>query len=448
MALTGIEIFKLLPKTNCGDCGVPTCLAFAMALAAGKTELSKCPYLSESVRNQLADASAPPILPVTIGTGDNALKIGGETVMFRHEKRFENPPGIAILVTDKMSETEVNTRLNKINDLVYERVGLTLKANLVAVKSETGDAIKFTALVDKVKKGTDANIILMSEKTEVLRAGTKACSDRKPLLYAATKDNLDVVVALAKETGCPVTAKADNLEELAALTEKLAAAGIKNIVLDSGARKIHQALQDQLIIRSAALNKKYRPLGYPTIVFPCEMTTNPMKEALIATVFIAKYAGIIVLSDFYGESLFPLLVARMNLYTDPQRPMTTKEGIYEINNPDENSPLMVTSNFSLTYSIVAGEIENSKVPGYLFVKDTEGLSVVTSWAAGKLSAEGIGAAILKSGITDKIKHRKLIIPGYLAAEADAFKEEMPGWEIIIGPKDAAELTPFLKTFKP
>jgi acetyl-CoA decarbonylase/synthase complex subunit gamma len=448
MALTGIEIYKLLPKTNCGDCGVPTCLAFAMSLAAGKADLSKCPHLSAEARVKLEDASAPPILPVTIGVGENALKIGGETVMFRHEKRFENPPGIALLITDKMSDAEVAARLKKVNDLVYERVGLTLKANLVALKSETGDVAKFTNLASKVKINSDVNIILMSEKPEVLAAGTKACADHKPLLYAATKDNLDAVAALAKESGCPLAVKAKNIEELTVLTEKLATAGIKNIVLDTGSRNIRQALQDQLIIRSAALNKKYRPLGYPTIVFPCEMTNNPMKEALIAAMFIAKYAGIIVLSDFQGDSLFPLLVARLNIYTDPQRPMTTKQGIYEINNPDENSPLMVTSNFSLTYSIVAGEIENSKVPSYLFVKDTEGLSVVTSWAAGKLSAEGIGSAILKSVITDKIKHRKLIIPGYLAVEKDAFKEEMPGWEIIVGPKDAAELTPFLKAWKP
>ncbi|MHB8105357.1 MAG: acetyl-CoA decarbonylase/synthase complex subunit gamma [Dehalococcoidales bacterium] len=448
MALTGIEIFKLLPKTNCGDCGVPTCLAFAMGLAAGKANLSQCPHISAEARTKLEEASAPPILPVTIGVGDNALKIGGETVMFRHEKRFENPPGIAILITDKMSDAEVTARLKKVNDLVYERVGITLSANLVAVKSETGDAVKFAALAGKVKTGTNANIILMSDKAEVLAAAVKVCADRKPLLYAATKDNLDAVAALAKEHGCPLAVKAAGIEELTTLTEKLAAAGIKNIVLDTGARSVRQALEDQLIIRSAALNKKYRLLGYPTIVFPCEMTTNPMQEAVIAVMFVAKYAGIIVLSDFQGESLFPLLVARLNIFTDPQRPMTTKQGIYEINNPGENSPLMVTSNFSLTYSIVAGEIENSKVPSYLFVKDTEGLSVVTSWAAGKLSAEGIGSAILKSGITDKIKHRKLIIPGYLAAEYEAFKEEMPGWEIIIGPKDAAELTPFLKVWKP
>jgi len=447
MALTGIEIFKLLPKTNCGECGVPTCLAFAMSLATGKTELAKCPHVSEEAKSKLSEASAPPILPVTIGVGDKALKVGGDTVMFRHEKRFENPPGLAILISDKMSDSEADARLKKVKDLTYERVGLTLSANMVALKAETGDAAKFAALAGKVKASSDANIILMSDKADVLAAGLKACADRKPLLYAATKDNADAVAALAKESGCAIAAKAAGIEELAALTGKLTAAGLKNIVIDSGSRAVRKALEDQIIIRSAALNKKFRPLGYPTIVFPGEMTNNPMKEALIAAMFVAKYAGIIVLSDFQGESLFPLLVARLNIYTDPQRPLATKQGIYEINNPNENSPLMVTSNFSLTYFIVSGEIENSKVPSYLYVKDTEGLSVMTSWAAGKFSADIIGPAVLKSGITDKIKHHKLIIPGYIAAESGGLEEEMKGWEILIGPRDAANLTPYLKAWK-
>jgi acetyl-CoA decarbonylase/synthase complex subunit gamma len=447
MALTGIEIFKLLPKTNCGQCGVPTCLAFAMALAAGKAELAKCPHVSEEAKAKLSEAAAPPILPVTIGVGEKALKIGGETVMFRHEKRFENPTGIAILISDTMADAEMDARLKKIEDLVYERVGLSLATNLAALKAESGDGAKFAALAGKVKANSDANIILMSDKADVLAAAVKACADRKPLIYAATKDNVDQVAALAKENGCPVAAKADNLEELAALTEKLAAAGIKDIVLDSGARTAKQALEDQIIMRSAALNKKFRPLGYPTIVQPREMTDDPMKEAMIAAMFIAKYAGIIVLSDFRGESLFPLLVERLNIYTDPQRPLATTEGIYEINNPNENSPLMVTSNFSLTYFLVSGEIENSKVPSYLYVKDTEGLSVMTSWAAGKFSADIIGPAIKKSGIENKIKHRKLIIPGYIAAESGSLEEELPGWEILVGPREAANLPAYLKTWK-
>jgi acetyl-CoA decarbonylase/synthase complex subunit gamma len=448
MALTGIEIFKLLPKTNCGQCGVPTCLAFAMALAAGKAELAKCPHVSEEAKAKLSEAAAPPILPVTIGVGDKALKIGGETVMFRHEKRFENQPGIAILISDNMPDAEVDTRLKKVKDLTYERVGLTLSTNLVALKAESGDVAKFAALAGKVKASSDANIILMSEKADILAAALKACADKKPLLYAATKDNADAVIALAKESGCAVAAKAEGLEGVSELTEKLAAAGLKNIVIDSGWRDVSQAFEDQIIIRAAALNKKFRPLGYPTIVFPCETTNDPMKEAMLAVMFLAKYAGIIVLSDFNGESLFPLLVARLNIYTDPQRPLATKQGIYEINNPNENSPLMVTSNFSLTYFIVSGEIENSKVPSWLYVKDTEGLSVMTSWAAGKFSADIIGPAILKSGIVDKIKHRKLIIPGYIAAESGGLEEEMPGWEILVGPRDAANLTPYLKAWKP
>jgi len=447
MALTGIEIFKLLPKTNCGECGVPTCLAFAMNLATGKAELTACPYVSDEAKEKLSEASAPPILPVTIGVGDRALKIGSETVMFRHEKRFENPPGLAILISDSMDDAEVNAWLEKFKTLEYERVGLTLRPDLVAIKADSGDAGKFEALVNKVKGNSDGGIILMSDNADILAAGLKACADRKPLLYAATKDNLDSVVNLAKENGCPVAVKASGLEELAELTEKLTAAGVKNIVMDSGSRTVRQALEDQIIIRSAALNKQFRPLGFPTIVFPGEMTDNPMKEAVIASMFIAKYAGIIVLSDFQGESMFPLLVERLNIYTDPQRPLATTQGIYEINNPDENSPLMVTSNFSLTYFIVSGEIENSKVPSYLYVKDTEGLSVMTSWAAGKFSADIIGPAIKKSNIADKIKHRKLIIPGYIAAESGGLEEELPDWEIMVGPRDASNLTPYLKAWK-
>ncbi len=447
MPLTGIEIFKLLPKTNCGDCGVPTCLAFAMALAAGKAELAKCPHVSEEAKSKLSEASAPPILPVTVGTGEAALKIGGETVMFRHEKTFVNKPGIALLIKDTMDDAEVDARLKKLTDLQYERVGLTLSSPLAALKAESGDAAKFAAFVEKVMGKTDAVLILMSENADVLAAAANVAKERKPLLYAATKDNVDKVAELAKETGCPIGVKGDGLDDLAELTAKLDAAGIKGLVIDSGSRDVKQAFEDQIIIRNAALVKKNKLVGYPTITFPAEMTDDPMKEAMIAVMFIAKYGGIIVLSDFAGESLFPLLVARLNIYTDPQRPLATTEGIYEINNPDENSPLLVTSNFSLTYFIVSGEIENSKVPAWLYVKDTEGLSVMTSWAAGKFSADIIGPAIKKSGMEDKIKHRKLIIPGYIAAESGGLEEELPGWEILVGPREAAHLPAFLKSWK-
>jgi len=446
--LTGIEIFKLLPKTNCKECGFPTCLAFAMSLATGKAELAACPYVSEEAKAKLVEAAAPPIAPVTIGVGNRALKVGGETVMFRHEKRFENPPGFAILISDTMEESEIDNRLKRFSELQYERVGLTLRPELVAVKDDLGNAAKFEALVNKVKQSSDGGIILMSSSPDILAAGLKACADRKPLLYAATEDNLGRLADLAKENSCPVVVKASNLEELAQLTSKLTEAGVKDIVLDSGARTLRHVFEHQIIIRSAALNKKFRPLGFPTIVFPGEMTDDPMKEAVIASIFVAKYGGIIVLSDFQGESLFPLLVARMNIYTDPQRPLATTEGIYEIGGPDENSPVLITSNFSLTYFIVSGEIETSKVPSYLLVKDTEGLSVMTAWAAGKFVADAIAPFVKKCGIVDMVKHHKLIIPGYAAAESGGLEEELPGWEIQVGPREGAHIPPYLKAWKP
>ncbi|MBA7466298.1 MAG: acetyl-CoA decarbonylase/synthase complex subunit gamma [Dehalococcoidia bacterium] len=448
MPPTGIEIFKLLPKTNCGDCGVPTCLAFAMSLASGKVELSACPHVSEESKEKLSEASAPPILPVTIGVGDRALKIGGETVMFRHEKRFENPPGIAILIKDTMDDAEVNARLQKCQTLQYERVGLLLRPELVAVKGESGDSQKFEGVVGKVAQGTDCGIILMSDNPDVLAAGLKACADRKPLIYAATKDNVDKVAALAKESSCPVAVKGSGLEEVVALSDKLTQAGLKNIVIDSGSRTSRQALEDQIIIRSAALNKKFRPLGFPTITFPCEMTDDPMKEALIASMFVVKYGGIIVLSDFYGESLFPLLVERLNIFTDPQRPLATKEGIYEIGSPGDSAPVLITTNFSLTYFLVSGYLETSRVPSWLLVQDTEGLSVMTAWAAGKFSADIIGPFVKKSGIMDKVKHQKLIIPGYAAVESGGLEEELPGWEILVGPREGAHIPAFVKAWTP
>ena len=448
MALTGIEIFKLLPKTNCKECGDPTCLAFAMKLAAGKAELSLCPYVSEEAKAKLSEAAAPPILPVIIGVGERALKVGGETVMFRHEKRFENPPGLALLVSDTMSDAEIDRRLEKFNKLQYERIGLTLRGNLVAVRCDSGDAAKFEAVAGKVKKNTDGGIILMSTNPDILAAGLKVCADRKPLLYAATEENSDKVADLAKGSSCPLAAKASSVEKLAELTAKLTSAGVKDMVIDSGSRTLRQAFEDQLIIRSTALTKKFRPLGFPTIVFPGEMTDDPMKEAVIASIFVAKYGGIIVLSDFQGESLFPLLVERLNIYTDPQRPLATKEGIYEIGSPNENSPVLITSNFSLTYFIVSGEIETSRVPSWLLVKDTEGLSVVTAWAAGKFVADAIAPFVKKCGIADKVKHRKLVIPGAAAAESGGLEEELSGWEIQVGPREGSHIPAYLKTWKP
>jgi acetyl-CoA decarbonylase/synthase complex subunit gamma len=445
MGLTGIQIFKMLPKTNCGECGVPTCLAFAMNLAAGKAELASCPYVSEEAKAMLSEAAAPPIRPLAMGSGENVVKVGGETVLFRHEKTFVNKPGIAVLLSDTMPEAEVNGRLKRFKELKYERVGLTLRPELIAVKNESGDSGKFEALIKKVKGETDAALILISNKVEALTAGVKACADRLPLIYAATDGNSDALANLAKENKCPLAVKAENLDALIALCDKLTSAGLKDLVIDSGARTLRKAFEDQVFIRRAALVQKNRSLGFPTITFPCEMTKDPMKEALIAATFVSKYAGVIVLSDFQGESIFPLLVERLNIYTDPQRPMMMQQGIYPIGNPTEDSPVLITTNFSLTYFIVSGEVESSRVPSWLLVMDTEGLSVLTAWAAGKFVGDAIGGFIKKSGITEKVKHRRVVIPGAVAAVSGDLEEELgKGWEVKIGPREAAHLPAFLK----
>jgi len=345
MGLTGIQIFKMLPKTNCGECGVPTCLAFAMNLASGKAELDACPYVSDEAREQLAEASAPPIRPVAMGAGVRAFKVGGETVMYRHEKTFYNPTALAVRVTSDMDSGELDEKLKVWNALQYERVGLNLRPELVALKDINGDSGAFAALAKKIAEESEFGLVLMSDKVDVMKAAVDACAFKKPLIYAATNDNAEDMGNLANEAGLPLAVKADDIDDLIGLSDKLTGMGVKDLVLDSISREMKQLFQDQVAIRRAALKAGNRALGFPTITFPCEMAGNLDMETVIASLLIAKYAGIVVLSDFKGESLFPLLLERLNIFTDPQRPMTVTEGIYEIGTPDENSPVLVTTNF-------------------------------------------------------------------------------------------------------
>jgi acetyl-CoA decarbonylase/synthase complex subunit gamma len=445
MALTGIQIFKLLPKTNCKECGVPTCLAFAMNLASGKAELDSCPYVSDEAKEQLAEASAPPIRPVKIGKGVRAFTTGGETVQYRHEKTFYNHTTLAALVGSDISDADLAAKLTTWNAFQFERVGLNLRPELVALKDANGDAAAFAAKAKIIAETSEFNLVLMSDSAEAMKAAVDVAGFKRPLLYAATEANLEEYGEIAKAANLPLTVKADSIEALLPLTDKLVEMGIKDLVLDPGSREIKTALEDQIAIRRAALKNSNRSIGFPTITFPCEMASNLDMESLIASMFIAKYGGIVVLSDFSGDALFPLLLERLNIYTDPQRPMTVTEGIYEVNNPDENSPVLVTTNFALTYFIVSGEIEGSRVPAYLLIKDSEGLSVMTAWAAGKFAGDDVGMFVKKSGIMDKVKHTELIIPGYAAAIAGDVEEELPGWTITVGPREAAHIPGFLKS---
>jgi acetyl-CoA decarbonylase/synthase complex subunit gamma len=371
--------------------------------------------------------------------------VGGETVMFRHEKTFFNPTVIAGLVTTATADAEVDKKLDQFMKLQYDRVGLLLRPEMIVVKDANGDAGKFAALAKKVVDKTDAALLLISDKADVVKAGAEAAKDRKPVIGVATAANADAMGALAKELGLPLYAKADGYDALAELTTKLTGMGLKDLLIDSGSRQLKQAFQDQIVIRRAALVPKFRPFGFPTVTFPCEMTDDPMMEKLYAAVFIAKYGGIVVLNDLSADGIFPLLLERLNIYTDPQKPMIITPGIYEIGTPGPDSPVAVTTNFALTYFIVSGEIEASKVPAWLLIQDTEGLSVMTAWAAGKFSGDSVAMFVKKCGIMDKTKTRTLIIPGYAAGISGDLEEELPDWKILIGPREASHIPAMLKT---
>ena len=446
MALKGTDIVKRLPdggKKNCRECGFPTCFAFAMKLAGAGASVDKCPYLSAEVKAELEDALAPPIKLATIGTGENALRIGNEEVVYRHEKTFVHQPGIALLISDKEAEAKVDEKIKKMRELQFPWVGLTLKADLLALQFESGDKAKFEALVKKVCDNTDFGIVLISEDVDALLSARSICGDRKPLLYPVTKDNIDKVISGIKDSPTPVAVKGSGVEDLVPLTVKLKDAGIEEVVLDPGSKNMQEAIRDQTLIRRAALKQNFRPLGYPTIGFPCFTAKDEIREMLFAAMFVIKYPGIIVLSDMDESSLLPLLVHRLNIYTDPRIPMSVEEKLYEVLEPNEESPVLVTSNWALTYFIVSGEVEGSKVPSWLLVKEAEGLGVLTAWAAGKFSGDSIGPLVKKSGIENKVKHRRLIIPGKVARIRGELEEALPDWEIIVGPREAGEIPAYL-----
>jgi len=448
VALTGLDIFKQLPKTNCGECGVPTCLAFAMKLAAGGASLNACPHVTEEAKAALSSASAPPMRGVTIGTGDNALKIGEELVLFRHEKTFFNPPGFALLIDDAMDEADAITKVESLKGVSFERVGQVLKANLVAIKNTSGDSAKFADFVKKVQAVTDLPLVLISESPDAMGKALEVAGTSKPLIYAATESNVDQMLELAKQYQAPLAVRASSLDSLGDLTTKLDAAGVKDLVVDPGTRQLKDTYESLVYLRRAALKKKLRPYGYPTITMPAEETDDDMMEAVHAAVYVMKYGGIIVMRDLSPEKAYPLFVLRQNIYTDPQRPMQVEQGFYPINSPDENSPVLVTTNFSLTYFIVSSEVEGSKMPAWLGVVDVEGLSVLTAWAAGKFVPERIAAFVKKSGIEEKVNHRNVVIPGYVAQISGELEDELGDWKVVVGPREASDVPSFLKSYQP
>lgn len=443
MALSGLQIFKLLAKTNCKECGFPTCMAFAMQLAAGKAELDQCPYVSDEAKAALGEASAPPVRKVTVGAGDMAVTVGEETVLYRHEKRFEHQPGIGVLITGEMDDSQVDSLLTQLKEIEFNYVGQNLRPKVAAIKAD--DGARLAELAAKADSMAGAAIVLINDDASALKVAADPIKDKKPLLYAATEANFDAVAAVAKELDVPFAIKAETLEKLAELGQKALDGEFKEVVLDPSPASLGDVLHDQTLIRRAAIKKTFRALGFPTIGFPCNMTDDKMLEAVYASVFIAKYTGFVILSDLDPARVMPLLYLSQNIYTDPQRPMQMEEGVYPINEPGPESPILVTTNFSLTYFTVSSEVEASKMPAWLCIMDVEGQSVLTAWAAGKFVADAIAPFLKKSGIDEKAPHKKIVIPGYVAQISGELEEELgDGWEVQVGVREAADIPKFLK----
>jgi acetyl-CoA decarbonylase/synthase complex subunit gamma len=445
MALSGIEIYKFLPKTNCKECGFPTCLAFAMKLAAMSVELSLCPYVSEEAKQALETASRPPIRLVTIGTGDRTIEVGNEVVMFRHEKTFYHPPGFVVKIKDTDSTDEVGKLVGEVAGYSVERVGLELKLDGFAIQNVSNNGDNFVKCVESVKSKSDLPLILMSSNPSVMAQALEKVDGAKPLIYAATKENREQMVELSKKHKCPLAVyEPAGLSELAELVTQVMDAGVEDIVLDPGAREFGQSITALTQIRRLAIKKSFQPLGFPVITFPGEGSASMEEETLLAGQHIAKYAGVIVLDHFSPGTAYPLATLRLNIYTDPQKPIQMAPGVYEVGSPKPESPLCVTTNFSLTYFSIAGELEASGFPSWLQVCDTEGLSVLTAWAAGKFDAERIAQTVKEFNVADRISHKNIILPGGVAVLRGELEEELPDWKVMVGPRDAVDVGGFLK----
>ena len=436
MALSGIQIYKLLPQTNCKECGFPTCLAFAMKLAAKQVELSDCPYVSDESKAQLAESSAPPIRLVTLKAGSE-VKAGNEVVMFRHEKTFYNKPGIFVRVKD--SDGDIAAKVAAADKYTVNYVGMDFTLDGFAIEADGGD---FAAAVKAVRGASQRPLILIGEAA-TLPAGLEVCSGETPMIYAADASNWEAMADLAAKYKAALAVKGESLDELAELTEKIKAKGVDDMVLDLGGANMAEWLARSTQVRRLAIKKNFRALGYPVIAFPGD-AGELGKESVYAAQAISKYAGFVVLDTFTPELAYALLVLRENIYTDPQKPIQVQPGIYEINNPTADSAAMVTTNFSITYFSVANEVEGSGQPAWLLVTDAEGMSVLTAWAAGKFDSERIAKAVKEFDLGSKISKKQIVLPGHVAVLSGELEEELPDWEIRVGPREAVDLPKFMK----
>ena len=444
MGLSGIQIFKMTPKKNCKECGCPTCMAFSMKVAQGAMDISQCPHMSEDALAQLSEATAPPMKTVKIGAGENEFSLGGETVLFRHEKTFVSKPRYAVSLCSCMDDAAIDAKLAEIPKVDYERIGERMFAELVYV-NYAADTDK-DRYVEIVKKAAALNrtLILGCKDVELAKAALEVCKEAKPVLNGADASNYAEMSAVATEAGVVLGVTGKDLNELYDTVAALEKAGNKNLILDVGTASIKEAYGNAVQIRRAAVKDQDRTFGYPTLVNVAALAHGDrvMQQALLS-MFTMKYGSIVVVETLdYAEAL-PLFGLRQNVFTDPQKPMKVEPGIYALNGADENSLCLTTVDFALTYFVVSGELERSGVPCNLIISDAGGLSVLTAWAAGKLSSTSV-AKYIQENVEDKVKCRKLVIPGKVAVLKGDLEAKLPGWEIIVAPLEAVQLVKFLK----
>ena len=443
MALSGLEIYKLLPKTNCRKCGYSTCLAFAMALAKKQVPLDKCEFVKPEVKEVLQEASLAPMRTVTLGTGEHAIAVGGETVLFRHEERFHHPSAVGFVIDDSHKLSEIESQVRMINSFQFERVGEMICANCIAVR-HTRDAANFVEKITKVCELSVFPLVLMSEDAAALTAALEVCALKKPLVYAANEANSDALIAAAKKFDVALAVRAKDFEGLQTLAQKALQAGVRDIIIEPIIDNSADVMGQYTYLRRLVLKKKKRGLGFPVLSVVQE--EDPMQEAIAAASYIAKYSSVVLVRTVDPWHILSLLTLRQNIFTDPQKPLQVEPNIYSVGQVDEHSPVMLTTNFSLTYYTVLGEVEASKMPAYIVSVDTEGMSVLTAWAAEKFTPEKISQTLEQFDVKQKVSHNKLILPGYVSVMSGDL-EDKSGWQVCVGPKEASGLTSFLKTYK-
>jgi acetyl-CoA decarbonylase/synthase complex subunit gamma len=441
MALTGLQIQKLLPKTNCKECGVNTCLAFAMKLAARKAEIADCPYASEEAIALLSEAYEPPVKGVQLGPY-KALRLGEETVLYRHEKSFVNQTLLAVNVNDTDESTEIDATLLAVKDYAIERVGETIGLDMVAVSHRGPSVDAFVELAKRAWSEVGKPLVLRSHDPDALGAAAKAVAGSRSVLASATPDTVGGLIEVASEHEHALALTAPDLNGLVAMAGKLREGGFSDLILQFETHSLAERFQTNSIARRAAIKTGTKALGLPFLRFVNEIDlVVGTVEAVNET---AKYGGICVLPRFDAAQIASLITLRLNIFTDPQKPIQVEPNIYPVGEPGADSPVFVTTNFSLTYFIVSGEIENSGLNAWLVVPECEGMSVLTAWAAGKFSGATVAKFCKEAGLEDQVSRRDIVIPGYVAQISGDLEENLPGWSVLVGPQEAADLESFIK----